>query len=282
VLVLQNGVFSTRMAEVAGRLGAAVDVLEFEWGTPVITDEVAKALGKKKYAIVAVVHAETSTGVCNPVDAIGKLVKEHGALYLVDGVASLGGMEVALDRWGADAFYSGSQKCLSCPPGLAPLSFSEAAVAKLKSRKKKVPNWYLDLSLIIHYWEGNSRVYHHTAPVNMNYALYQALRLLLLEGPDRVFERHKAAYDQLVHGLDALGFTMYVQEAFRPPTISAVVPPPGVDEAKLRKRLRQEYLIEVGGGLGPLAGKIIRIGLMGETARKENVNRLLASLRACL
>jgi alanine-glyoxylate transaminase/serine-glyoxylate transaminase/serine-pyruvate transaminase len=282
VLVLQNGVFGVRMADVAGRLGADVDVLEFEWGAPVIPDDVAAALGKKQYAIVAVVHAETSTGVCNPVEDIGRLVKEHGALYLVDGVTSLGGIEVALDRWGVDAFYSGTQKCLSCPPGLAPLSFSGAAVAKLKNRKTKVPNWYLDLTLIINYWEGNTRAYHHTAPINMNYALYQALRLILQEGTDRVFARHKDAHDLLVHGLDALGFKMYVTKAFRLPMLNAVAPPPGVDEAKLRKQLRQEHMIELGSGLGPLAGKIIRIGLMGETARKENVNRLLSALRECL
>ncbi len=279
VLILQNGVFGVRMADVAGRLGAEVDVLEFEWGTPVVPDEVAKALGKKKYVLVAVVHAETSTGVCNPVEAVGKLVKEHGALYLVDGVTSLGGMEVALDRWQVDAFYSGTQKCLSCPPGLAPVSFSEQALAKLKSRKTKVPNWYLDLNMIVNYWEGNTRAYHHTAPINMNYGLYQALRLILEEGPAAVYERHDAMHKRLVYGLDALGFKMYVKEEARLPMLNAVICPPGVDEAKLRKQLRQEYMIEVGSGLGPLAGKIIRIGLMGETARKENVNRLLAALR---
>jgi len=282
VLVLQNGVFGVRMADVAGRLGADVDVLEFEWGTPVIPDEVAKALKKKKYSLVSVVHAETSTGVCNPVEAIGKLVKEHGALYLVDCVTSLGGIEVALDRWGVDAFYSGTQKCLSCPPGLSPVSFSEAAVAKLQNRKTKVPNWYLDLSMIIKYWEGSTRAYHHTAPINMNYALYQALRLILQEGTDNTFERHKTVHDRLVYGLDALGFKMYVKEGSRLPMLNTVVPPPGVDEAKLRKKLREEYMIEVGNGLGPLAGKIIRIGLMGETARRENVNRLLAALRDCI
>ena len=282
VLVLQNGVFGVRMADVASRLGADVDVLEFEWGTTVVPDDVAKALGKKKYAIVAVVHAETSTGVCNPVEAIGRLVREHGALYLVDSVTGLGGMEVALDRWGVDAFYSGTQKCLSCPPGLSPLSFSEAAIAKLKSRRKKVPNWYLDLTMIINYWEGNSRAYHHTAPINMNYALYQALYRIFEEGTDKVFERHRTEHARLVHGLDALGFKMYVREGSRLPMLNAVVPPPGVDEAQLRKQLRQEYMIELGCGFGPLAGKIIRIGLMGETARKENVNRLLAALRACL
>jgi alanine-glyoxylate transaminase/serine-glyoxylate transaminase/serine-pyruvate transaminase len=282
VLILQNGVFGVRMADVAERLGAKVEVLKFEWGSPVVPDEAAKALGRKKYSLVAVVHAETSTGVRNPVEAIGPLVKENGALYLVDGVTSLGGIEVALDRWGVDAFYSGTQKCLSCPPGLAPVSLSEAALAKLRNRRQKVPNWYLDLTLIINYWEGNSRVYHHTAPINMNYALYQALRLLLEEGTDKVFGRHQAAHDQLGQGLESLGFTLPVEKAFRLPMLNAVTPPPGVDEAKLRQKLRREYLIEVGSGLGPLAGKIIRIGLMGETARRENVSRLLDALRECL
>ena len=282
VLILENGVFGLRMAEVAERLGAEVEVLKFEWGAPVVPEDAAQALKRKKYDLVAVVHAETSTGVCNPVEAIGRLVREHGALYLVDGVTSLGGLEVALDRWGVDAFYSGTQKCLSCPPGLAPVSLSEAAAAKLKNRRRKVPNWYLDLTLIINYWEGNTRAYHHTAPINMIYALYQALRLILEEGPEKVFERHLAAHNQLVAGLEALGFTMYVHQDFRLPMLNAVAPPPGVDEAKLRLKLRQEYMIELGAGLGPLAGKIIRIGLMGETARRENVNRLLAALRECL
>ena len=187
-----------------------------------------------------------------------------------------------MDAWRCDALYSGTQKCLSCPPGLAPISFAEAAVAKLKGRKNKVPNWYLDLTMIINYWEGNTRAYNHTAPINMNYALYQALRLILQEGTDKVFERHKDVHDRLVYGLDALGFKMYVQETCRLPMLNAVVPPPGVDEAALRKRMRQEYMIELGSGLGPLAGKIIRIGLMGETARRENVNRLLSALRECL
>jgi alanine-glyoxylate transaminase/serine-glyoxylate transaminase/serine-pyruvate transaminase len=279
VLILRNGVFGARMTDVAERLGAEVDVLESEWGTPVVPDEVAKALGKRKYALVALVHAETSTGVRNPAEEVGRLVREHGALYLLDGVTSLGGMEVALDRWQVDAFYGGTQKCLSCPPGLAPVSLSERALAKLRGRRKKVPNWYLDLNLIINYWEGNTRAYHHTAPVNMNYALYQALGLILDEGTDKVFARHAEAHKRLIRGMEALGFGMYVKEEFRLPMLNAVTCPPGVDEAKLRGRLREEYLIEVGSGLGPLAGKIVRIGLMGETAREEHVNRLLAALR---
>jgi alanine-glyoxylate transaminase/serine-glyoxylate transaminase/serine-pyruvate transaminase len=280
VLILQNGVFGVRMADVAGRLGAEVDVLEFPWGTPVIPSAVKERLAGESYAIVGVVHAETSTGVENPVEEIGPLVRGNGALYLVDSVTGLGGMEVALDRWGVDAFYSGTQKCLSCPPGLAPLSLSGRAMAKLNARKTKVPNWYLDISLLTGYWEGRTRVYHHTAPITMNYALHQALALILEEGPPNVFARHRAAHELLVAGLEDLGFSMFVEKPFRLPMLNLAVPPAGVDEADLRGKLRHRHNIELGGGLGPLAGKVIRIGLMGETARKENVERLLAALKA--
>lgn len=282
VLVLHNGVFSGRMIDVASRLGAEVESLDFPWGTPVLVPEVKARLAAKKYDIVAVIHAETSTGVCNPVEAIGALVREHGALYLVDGVTSLGGIPVELDRWGVDAFYSGTQKCLSCPPGLAPLSFSERALAKLKARKTKVPNWYLDLSLIVNYWEGHSRAYHHTAPVSMNYALHQALYLLLEEGLPAVFARHAAMHQRLVDGLESMGFGMFVAKECRLPMLNVVTCPEGVDEAALRARLRNEHQIEIGAGLGPLAGKVIRIGLMGDTAREESVDRLLKALRACV
>lgn len=280
VLVLHNGVFSGRMIDVASRLGAEVESLDFEWGTAVDPDAVKKRLGDKQYDIVAVIHAETSTGVCNPVEEIGQLVRESGALYLVDGVTSLGGMEVALDRWGVDAFYSGVQKCLSCPPGLSPVSFSEKAVARLAARKKKVPNWYLDLSMIIQYWGGHSRAYHHTAPIAMNYALHQALQNLLDETLPAAFSRHRAMHEKLVAGLEDLGYRMYVAEEYRLPMLNVATCPQGVDEADLRRRLRAEHNIEIGSGLGPLAGKVIRIGLMGETARAANVDRLLDALKA--
>lgn len=281
VLVLINGVFGKRMEDVAGRLGAKVDVLEFEWGTPVLPDKVAEQLKKGPYALVAVVHAETSTGVANPVQAIGDLVKPTGALFLVDCVTSLGGMPVTMDAWGADALYSGTQKCLSCPPGLAPLSFSEKAVAKLKARKTKVPNWYLDLTMIMNYWEGHTRAYHHTAPINMVYGLYQALRCVLDEGLDAVHARHRAMHDKLVRGLEDMGLALYVSKESRLPMLNAVTIPQGVDDAGVRTRLLKEYDIEIGGGLGPLAGKIWRIGLMGHTARPANVERFLAALAAC-
>ncbi len=281
VLVLINGVFGVRMQDVAQRLGAEVDVLEFPWGKPVVADDVKKALEKQAYKIVAVVHAETSTGVRNPVAEIGALLKGSDSIYLVDTVTSLGGIDVRMDEWNADAVYSGTQKCLSCPPGLAPLSFSDKAMAKLNSRKTKVPNWYLDLTLIAKYW-GTDRVYHHTAPVNMIYALYEALYLALQEGLDAIFKRHRDAHLDLVKGLGELGLNMLVDEPYRLPMLNAVSVPEGVDELAVRRRLRSDYKIEIGAGLGPLKGKIWRVGLMGHTARKENVQRFLTALKKVL
>jgi alanine-glyoxylate transaminase/serine-glyoxylate transaminase/serine-pyruvate transaminase len=281
VLVLLNGVFGMRMQDVAGRLGANVDVLEFPWGTPVNLEAVEKKFRQESYRIIAVVHAETSTGVRNPVAEIGKLLTGSDTIYLVDTVTSLGGIEVRMDDWNADVLYSGTQKCLSCPPGLAPLSFSDKAMAKLAARKTKVPNWYLDLTLIANYW-GQNRVYHHTAPVNMLYGLYQALLLIYEEGPERVFQRHLETHKELVAGLEELGLKMLVEEPYRLPMLNAVCVPDGVNELAVRQRLRSEFKIEIGGGLGPLAGKIWRIGLMGYTAKSENVIRLLTALRKAL
>lgn len=282
VLVLVNGVFGLRMQDVAQRLGARVDALEFEWGTPVIPDSVQKKISEKAYKIVAVVHAETSTGVRNPVEAIGTLLKGSDTLYLVDAVTSLGGMEIQMDAWGIDALYSGTQKCLSCPPGLAPLSFSDKAVAALEKRTTKVPNWYLDLTLIRKYWKGATRAYHHTAPINMHYGLYQALRLILEEGLETVYRRHRTHHLALVEGLESLGLSMLVVPESRLPMLNSVIVPEGVDEAAIRAALLKEYKIEIGAGLGPLAGKIWRIGLMGHTARAENVERLLTALRTLI
>jgi len=281
VLILINGVFGMRMADVAERLGAQTDILEFEWGTPVIPEAVEARLKMKKYKIIAVVHAETSTGVCNPVAEIGNMIDED-SLYIVDTVTSLGGIPVEIDRWKVDVTYSGSQKCLSCPPGVSPVSFSEKAMNALKKRDKKVPNWYLDINLLTKYWEGNSRVYHHTAPINMLYALYQSLRNILDEGKENVFKRHSDVHYALVNGLDEIGFKMLVKEQFRLPMLNAVVVPSGMNEVLVRSKLLNEFRIEIGAGLGPLAGKIIRIGLMGHTARTENVTRLLDALKAIL
>ena len=284
VLILSNGVFGKRMQDVAGRLRAEVDALEFEWGTPVVVEEVAKKLKDKDYDLVAVVHAETSTGVANPVEEIGRLVKgnDPNAIYLVDTVTSLGGMPVKVDEWQIDAIYSGTQKCLSCPPGLSPVSFSERAVEKLKNRKNKVPNWYLDLTMLINYWAGEKRVYHHTAPINMLYGLLEAMDVILNEGLENTFNRHQEMHQYLAEQLEGLGIDFLVDKNFRLPMLNAVKIPEGVDDAQVRSRLLKEHKIEIGAGLGPLAGKIWRIGLMGHTARKESVDLLVDGLKAVM
>ena len=282
VLIIINGVFGMRMEDVATRLGADVDTLEFEWGTPVIVDRVKTRLAEKSYKIVAVVHAETSTGVMNPVPEIGALLKDTGALFLVDAVTSFGGMKIDLDAWGIDVIYSGTQKCLSCPPGLAPISFSDRAVEAVKSRKTKVPNWYLDLTMIINYWEGATRAYHHTAPINMLYGLYQALYLVLEEGEENVYRRHMENHLRLSDGLKDLGINMLVDPSCRLPMLNSVRIPEGADDAGVRSALLKDHRIEIGAGLGPLAGKIWRIGLMGHTARPENVDRLLSALKTVI
>lgn len=282
VLILLNGVFGMRMQDVAARLGADVDVLEFEWGTPVLPERVDEKLSIKDYKIVALVHAETSTGVRNPAKEIGELIKNTGALFLLDTVTSLGGMEVAADGWGVDALYSGTQKCLSCPPGLAPVSFSDRALDVILRRKTKVPNWYLDVSMLTKYWEGQTRVYHHTAPINMIYGLYQTLSLIVEEGLENVFARHIKYHKMLVEGLEELGIQMLVDPEYRLPMLNSIHIPEGADEGGVRGKLRSDFKIEIGAGLGPLAGKIWRIGLMGHTAREENVKRFLDALKVVL
>ncbi len=282
VLILINGVFGMRMQDVATRLGASVDTLEFEWGTPVIVEDVKAALAEKKYKIVAVVHAETSTGVENPVPEIGELLKGSDTIFLVDSVTGFGGIEIAMDGWGIDVLYSGTQKCLSCPPGLSPVSLSEKAVTAIKNRKTKVPNWYLDLTMIINYWEGATRAYHHTAPINMLYGLYQALYLIVEEGEANVYRRHMDNHLLLVEGLKKMGIEMLVDESCRLPMLNSVFIPEGADDADIRSKLLKDHKIEIGAGLGPLAGKIWRIGLMGHTARPENVEKLLGALKSIL
>ena len=282
VLILINGVFGMRMADVAGRLGAEVDTLNFDWGTPVIVADVQKKLTEKKYKMVAVVHAETSTGVRNPVAEIGELLKDTNTLYLVDAVTSFGGIEIRMDDWGIDILYSGTQKCLSCPPGLSPVSMSARAADAIKKRKTKVPNWYLDLTLIMNYWEGATRAYHHTAPINMLYGLYQSLYLIFQEGADNVYQRHMDNHKLLVKGLGEIGINMLVKESVRLPMLNSVYIPEGADDAVVRSRLLKEHKIEIGAGLGPLAGKIWRIGLMGHTAMPANVDKLIGALKKVL
>jgi alanine-glyoxylate transaminase / serine-glyoxylate transaminase / serine-pyruvate transaminase len=282
VLVLINGVFGMRMQDVAARLGAEVDTIEFEWGTPVVVDSVKERLAANTYKIAAVVHAETSTGVRNPVAEIGEVLRDSDTLYLVDTVTGFGGIPVEMDAWGIDALYSGTQKCLSCPPGLAPLSFSERAVEALKTRKNKVPNWYLDLNMIVNYWEGATRAYHHTAPVNMIYGLYEALVQILEEGPAAVHQRHQEAHEQLVAGLEKMGLEMLVVPEYRLPMLNSVKIPEGAEDAAVRNALLTDHRIEIGAGLGPLAGKVWRIGLMGHTARPQNVERFLGAMATVL
>lgn len=282
VLILSNGVFGKRMQDLAGRLGAKVDALEFEWGTPVVPAAVEKKLEGSKYDLIAVVHAETSTGVRNPVEEISKIVTKTGALFLVDTVTSLGGIPVKVDEWKIDAIYSGTQKCLSCPPGLSPVSMSDRAVKKIMDRKSKVPNWYLDLTMIINYWAGEKRAYHHTAPINMLYALNEAVHLILDEGLENVYKRHAEIHEYLGKELEKIGLKFYVEKAYRLPMLNAVTIPDGVDDASIRTHLLKNHQIEIGGGLGPLAGKIWRIGIMGHTARKENVDRLIKGLKEVL
>jgi alanine-glyoxylate transaminase/serine-glyoxylate transaminase/serine-pyruvate transaminase len=282
VLILINGVFGTRMRDIAVRLGAEVDVLEFEWGTPVQPEAVEKKVRSKTYKVVAVVHAETSTGVRNSAAEIGALLRGSESLYLLDAVTSLGGIEVDVDGWGVDALYSGSQKCLSCPPGLSPVTFSQKAIGAIAGRRTRTPSFYLDSELLAKYWGGEKRSYHHTAPMNMLYGLYQSLMLVMEEGMEKVFVRHQRVHEKLVAGLEELGLELLVDKPHRLPMLNAVKIPRGVDDAAGRNALRGKHKIEIGAGLGPLAGKIWRIGLMGHTAREENVERLLGALQDVL
>ncbi|HVO94047.1 MAG TPA: alanine--glyoxylate aminotransferase family protein [Terriglobales bacterium] len=278
VLIGVNGVFGTRMVDVAQRCGAQVDTVEAEWGTALDAEKFKDALAKKKYKIVALVHAETSTGVLQPLDDIAKLVHDSGALLLVDAVTSLGGAPVRVDELGIDACYSGTQKCLGCPPGLSPVTLNERAVEILRKRKTKVQSWYLDLSMIEKYW-GSERVYHHTAPISMNYALHEALRIVLEEGLHASWGRHRQVHETFVREMRKLELEPAVAERIRAPMINAVKIPDGVDDAKVRQRLYDDFNIEIGAGLGPLKGKIWRVGLMGHGARGENVDLLAKALK---
>ncbi|MDL2229129.1 alanine--glyoxylate aminotransferase family protein [Treponema sp. OttesenSCG-928-L16] len=282
MLVVTNGYFAERMIEVARRLGAQVDSIEFPAGKPVIVAEVAKKLKEKSYKLVGMIHGETSTGVLNPIGEIGPLVRAADAYFIVDAVTSLGGNELHVDEYQIDALYSCSQKCLGCPSGLSPVTFSPRAMEKIEKRKKKVPNFYLDMTLLMKYWSGSPRVYHHTAPANMYYALYEALFLILEEGVENVWARHKEAHEYFVAGIEKMGLSLMVEKPWRLPNLNTVLIPAGVDDAAVRKELRQTYKIAVGSGLGSMAGKIWRVGIMGHNARKESVDKLLDTLKKIL
>ncbi len=281
MLVCVNGVFGTRMVDVAERAGAEVTAIERPYGEVFDPQEVRDAVKKVGPKVVGIVHAETSTGVWQPVEEIAAIAHEAGALIAIDTVTSLGGVPVEIDGWGIDAVYSGTQKCLSCPPGLAPVSFGPRAQEIIKNRKTKVRSWYLDMTMIERYW-GSDRFYHHTAPINMIYALREALALVAEEGLEACHARHLRNHKAFKAGLDALGLELVPPEGHRLPQLNCVRIPEGVDDVVVRKRLLNEWNIEIGGGLGSLKGKAWRIGLMGHSSRFENVTLVLSALETCL
>ncbi|QDV33848.1 pyridoxal-phosphate-dependent aminotransferase family protein [Tautonia plasticadhaerens] len=281
MLVCVNGVFGGRMVDVAGRCGAEVSRIDRPWGEVFDPSEVEAAIKAHRPKLVGIVHAETSTGALQPVDEIARIAHENGALLAIDAVTSLAGVPVEVDGWDVDAVYSGTQKCLSCPPGLAPVSFGPRAMEAIKARKTKVQSWYLDMTLIGRYW-GSDRLYHHTAPINMNYALREALAIVLEEGLDARFARHLLNAQALAAGLKAMGIDYVPAEGHRLPQLNCVTIPEGVDDLAVRKRLLSEWNVEIGGGLGDLKGKAWRIGLMGYGSRRESVTLVLSALETCL
>ena len=281
-LVCVNGVFGNRMCDNVERCGARLVRVDAPWGSIIDPAQVKKALEGCSPKLVAIVHAETSTGVQQPLEEISKIVHDAGALMLVDTVTSLGGTDVRMDDWGIDAIYSGTQKCISAPPGLSPVSFGPRAVEVMDQRKTRVQSWYLDLSMVRKYWAGAKRAYHHTAPISMVYALYEALRLIFEEGLEARFARHRRNHEFLRDGLEEMGFEFLVAPEYRLPMLNAVKIPAGVDEAAVRRQLLDEFNIEIGAGLGDFAGKLWRIGLMGCSSTRNHVNMLLAALRNIL
>ena len=281
IVVCVNGVFGGRMADVAARCGAEVFKLERPFGEIFSTEEIEAAIKQHRPNVLGIVNAETSTGANQPVNEIAKICHQHGTLIAVDCVTSLGGQPVEVDEWQLDAVYSGTQKCLNCPPGLAPVTFGERAVAAIDARQKKVQSWYLDMQMVKDYW-GSNRAYHHTAPINMNYGLHEALRLVLEEGLESRFARHQKNHRALKAGLRAMGLEYAVKEGQQLPMLNAVLIPGGVDDVAVRKQLLNDFGIEIGGGLGAMKGKTWRIGLMGVGACPANVLVFLGALEKCL
>ena len=284
VIVGVNGVFGTRMKDVMERCGAVVHALECPWGETFDHARISEAFAAHPRAkLLGIVQAETSTGAHQPIEGLSAITRAHNALLVVDAVTSLGGHELRVDDWGIDAIYSGTQKCLSCPPGLSPVSFGPRALAKMDARKTKVQSWYLDVSMLRKYYTGGGgggRVYHHTAPINMTYALHEALTIVLEEGLDARVERHAQMHRRLRAGLEAMGIGYVPKHSLH--TLNCIRIPEGADDAGVRRRLLEEYGIEIGAGLGPMAGKAWRIGLMGHGATVRNVDLVLTALSAVL
>ena len=286
-IIAINGVFGARMAEVARRAGAKVIITEDDWGQAVDPNKVEKALkSNSNVKILGFVHAETSTGALSNASEICQLAKDNNAMTIMDTVTSLAGVPVNVDAWGADGVYSGSQKCLSCPPGLSPVTFSDQAVDAILNRETPVQSWLLDLSLVAGYWQGDgksgARTYHHTAPVNALMGLHEALRRVVQEGLENVWDRHKKVSDIIVSGMEEMGFSMLVDETIRLPELLTIKLPEGVDDSSVRAKLLNEYNIEISAGLGAFSGKLWRIGVMGEGAREENAERILSAIKECI
>ena len=284
VVVCINGVFGMRMAENVHRMGGEIVTVEDDWGQPVDPNKLREALRQHSDAkVVAFVHAETSTGVCSDVATLCAVAREAGCLTIVDAVTALAGIELRVDAWGADVVYSGTQKCLSCPPGISLITFSDRAADVIRSRNHPVQSWFLDVSLLMAYWEGDgARTYHHTAPVNALYGLHEALLMVHEEGLENAWQRHRDQHALLADGLAGIGLDFVVDAAYRLPQLNAVKAPEGVDEAAVRKQLLDEFNLEIGAGLGVFAGKVWRIGLMGYAARRENVELCVSALKHCL
>ncbi|MCP6760541.1 MAG: alanine--glyoxylate aminotransferase family protein [Fischerella sp. CENA71] len=281
VLVGVIGYFGNRLVDMAGRYGADVRTITKPWGQVFSIDELRTAVQTHRPTILALVHAETSTGARQPLEGVGELCREFGCLLLIDTVTSLGGVPIFLDEWGVDLAYSCSQKGLGCPPGASPFTMSPRAFEKLQQRQTKVANWYLDMTLLNKYW-GNQRIYHHTAPINMYYALREALRLIAEEGVENSWRRHQENVEYLWQSLEEIGLSLHVQREYRLPTLTTVRIPEGVDGKAIARQLLLEHNIEIGGGLGELAGQVWRVGLMGFNSRKENVDRLIEALQLVL
>jgi alanine-glyoxylate transaminase/serine-glyoxylate transaminase/serine-pyruvate transaminase len=287
VIVCSNGVFGRRMIENVVRCRGELVTVEDDWGKPVDPQKLEDALKRHPDTkVVAFVHAETSTGAQSDVKALAEIARRHGALVICDTVTSLGCTPVMVDAWGLDAVYSASQKGLSCTPGLSPVTFGEQAVARIKARQVPVQSWFMDLGLVMSYWGGSDkrakRTYHHTAPINALYGLHESLVMLVEEGLEARWQRHREMHGLLVDGLDRLGLALLVAPSHRLPQLNTVIVPQGIDEARLRADLLTQYGIEIGAGLGDLAGKTVRIGLMGTSATRQNVETCLAALEAVL